>query len=157
MQTLRTFGHYNIVSEKIDLCPCKYNDEISMLIIATIFLPAIFCIMAASFGNTTYTLAFLLIGGIGAISGYFILDSTFGCGTKIILKDNNHNNCEVKTFLYQFTDNPDADASEIKKIMDDFENYANEIDITDKKRKLEKSKSAKECCDKYKSVIQKVK
>lgn len=157
MQTLRTFGHYGIVSEKIDRCPCKYNDEIFMLIVATTFLPAMLCITAASFGNTTYTLAFLLIGGIGAISGYFILDSSFGCGTKIILKDNNHNNCDVKIFYYQFTDNPDTDALEIEKIMNEFEAYANELDASNKKREEEEQKLKNMCCDKYKSVISKVK
>jgi hypothetical protein len=157
METLRTFGHYSIVSEKVDRCPCKDGDFLELTTMGVGFFSALFFVMSSSVNALTFALSFFVIGCVGFFGGIIISDSTYECGVKIRLKDNNYNDCTVKSISYQFTNNPETDALEIKKIMDDFEEYANKIDIATKTREEEESKIKKECCNKYKSVIQKVK
>jgi len=157
VETLRTFGHYSIVSEKIDECHSKYADSIETMILFIGLFSALFFVASFQFNALIFIFAFLFIGAIGFFGGILISQSTYGCGTIIRLKDNNHDDLTVRSNSYQFTDNPDIDAREIKNIMDDFEKYANEIDAANKRREDEEHMKSKLCCNKYKSVIQKVK
>lgn len=157
METLRTFGHYSIISEKIDNLPCKYDSEISLMAVSVMFFAAIFSFISSQCHALIFTGVFLIITTIGLFGGLCISDSTCGCGVKIVLKDNNYSDLTIISKSLQFTNNPDFDTLEIKTMLDDFEKYANKIDIANKKHAEEKLKSQKECCNKYKSVIQKVK
>lgn len=158
METLRSFGHYSIVSEQIDNCLSEYDYIILFMTpVIGIFSTMFFLISALYDGALAFTILFLIIGFVGYFVGLYILESTCGCGVIIKLCDNNYKDYYLKEISYQFTDNPDYDASEIKNIIDEFEKYANRIDIVNKKREEEKLKLQKECCNKYKSVITKVK
>lgn len=157
METLRVFGHYSVVSEKVDKCPWKHLDTVdfwSLMIELTCFIGIL---SSLNYQSVVYFLIFLSISVITVIIGCTITDCWYSCGIKVKLKDNNHDDLTIKSDLYQFTDNPNSDALEIKTIVDGFEKYANEIDAANKQREEEKIKLQKECCSKYKSVIQKVK
>jgi hypothetical protein len=155
MEILRTFGHYSIVSEKIDKCPCKYNEYIILMSMG--FVTTLFFIALLQTDDLIYFIVFNIIGFIGCFGGLYISDSLYNCGVEIKLKDNNYIDVTIKSKLFQLTSNPNRDALEIKNIMDNFEKYANKIDIVNKKREDEEHMKSKLCCNKYKSVIQKVK
>jgi len=157
-QTIREFGHYKITSEKVDECPCKYDDLISLMVMLDSLVSALFFIASAQqHGEIMFVIVFFVIGIISFIGGLYILHSTNNCGVTIKLKDNDYNNFDIKSKSFQFTNNLDCDALEIKNIISGFENYANEIDIVNKKREDEERMKSKLCCSKYKSVIERVK
>jgi hypothetical protein len=156
METLRIFGHYSIVSEKIDNCPCKYDDSISLMTVFIGLISAVFFVAAIEFGVLIFIIAFSIICVIGFFGGLIICAETCSCGIKIKLKDTDYIDLTIISKQIQFTNNPENDALEIKTIIDDFEKYFNKIDITNKNREYEKLKLQKECCDKYKSVIKMV-
>lgn len=153
METLRTIKNYSITSEKVDDCPHNYHDDICIICMVVGFISLLLCLNSLKNNNMIYALILFIIT---CISG-FILILSFkynGCGTIIRL---NENNKIISSKSYQFTENPDCDVLEIKKIVDEFEKYANELNATNKKREEEQQKLKMECCNKYKSVIQKVK
>lgn len=164
METLRTFGNYSITSEKDDKCPCKYQENIcSWCMLIGMFSP-IFCITFFNNSDTIHAIIFFFITIITIFVIIGVLQFGYGCGIRIRLEDNSYksptnsySDITIKSKQYQFTNNPDYDASEIKKIVDEFEKYANELDATNKKREEEQQRLKQECCNKYKSVIQKVK
>jgi hypothetical protein len=126
-----------------------------MICIVVGFLSLLLCL--TSLDNTVYAFIFFIIY---CISGIILLLSrhfAFGCGTIISLKYNKDRGFIINSNSYQFTNNPDYDASEIKKIVDDFEKCANELNIANKKCEEEQEKLKLDCCNKYKSVMQKVK
>jgi hypothetical protein len=156
-QTIREFGHYKITSEKIDDCPCKYDDFIILMAMSIGLFSALFCVASIQCKDLIFSCIFFIIGVVGCLGGLYISDSTYNCGTKISLKDINYTDLDIKSESFQFTKNPDSDALEIENIISGFEKYANEIDIVNKKREDEKRMKSKLCCNKYKSVIEKVK
>jgi len=157
METLRKFGHNSVVSEKIDNCPWKYINIINMWadIITTISFVGMF--VSVYVQNVLSMICFGCVCAINIILGCLLTDSWYSCGVTIKLYYENYGDCAILKKSYQFTENPDYDALEIKTILDEFESYANKIDAENEKWEEEKLKSQKECCNKYKSVIQKVK
>lgn len=156
METLRTIGNYSITSEKVDDCPHKYHDDIGMCCMCVCCISLLLCLIFLQNNNMIYALILFIIT---CISGFILISilKYNGCGTRISLKNNEDRGYIIGSNSYQFTNNPDYDALEIKKIVDDFERYANELDAANKKREEEQERLKRECCNKYKSVIQKVK
>ncbi len=157
METLREFSHYSVVSEKIDKCPWKYVDIIDgwAFIIGVVSIIGI--VASANIRDIYSCVCFISLFFITLSIGICLSDCWYSCGSIIKLSDNNYKHYYLKEISYQFTDNSDYDAVEIKTIIDGFEVYANKIDAENKKQDEEQLKSQKECCNKYKSVIRKVK
>ena len=149
MESLREFSHYSVVSEKIDNCPWKYTVIVDTWAAAIIIISFVGICISANVQNVLCMICFGCVCAINIILGCLLSDSWYSCGVTIKLYDENYGDCAILKKSYQFTDNPDYDALEIKTILDEFESYANEIE------KWEEEKL--ECCNKYKSVIQKVK
>jgi hypothetical protein len=154
MQTIREFGDYMILCEKIDKCPCEYDDSISCLALLIGLFSALFAYISLHLNNTPlFSVAFIIIGNVGFWGGILISDYTHSCGVKIELGGKNTN----ITRLYQFTKNSDYDAEQITKIADEMEEHANKIGARNTEIENKNHAKSAECCDKYKSVITKVK
>jgi hypothetical protein len=161
MKTIRVFGDYSIVSEKVDKCPCKYDDSIIIIALIDAVISIFFVTVAAELEKVIFLILFLIIGCIGFFGGFIIREFLTNCGIQIELRHNKQTYYDgfsiFGTKLYQFTNNSDYDANQIINIIDDLEKYANEVDIANKAQEDEKRAEHKTCCNKYKSVIAKVK
>jgi hypothetical protein len=157
MQIIREFGKYKIVGEKVDRCPCEYVDGVDFwaYVIGALSFSCIF--VSLNYQNILYSTGFSFIFLITFALGCLISDCWYSCGIKVKLMNADYIDLTIRSVSYQFTNNPDYDAQEITKIADELEKYANEIDLKNKKVEDEKRAKSDECCNKYKSVITKVK
>ena len=157
MQTIRGFGKYNIVGEKVDKCPWKYLNTIEFWSLYIGFL-SFFCIFAsANYQNILGCVVFSSIFGVTLVVGCGLSDCWYSCGIKVKLMNTDYVDLTIRSVSYQFTNNPDYDAEQITKIADELEEHANKIDLKNKKVEDEKRAKSDECCNKYKYVITKVK
>lgn len=152
--TSKTIGKYTVVVEKLDECPCKYEDIIEILgLLDMIMIPAIGLVIAVNLSSVelagiAIAAPFLWIGAVSKFSNHLR-----GCGCKISL----YGMGGEKRNYYQFTDNPNTDVAEVQKIVDRYTAIANTQHANDIALANKTADKRKDCCTRYNGIMEKVK
>ena len=157
MTILKTVGNYTIESEKADRVSPDWSNYLAVIFAVVggcIFGFFLFQQFVYRTNNDFQVICFVIFMFIMMSVGLGIGCVFSGCGVKITLVDSTG---IVERRYFKISNNIEADAIRVKKIVEVYEEQANCI-IKEKKKAedFEKFKE-KECCDAYRKVIEKVK
>jgi hypothetical protein len=159
---LRTIqGNYDIVSMKRDNCSYRHFDILYFVTWVTIIVAVVAGFLLAAKENSALPLVIWIADFIYMLIADYILYEMRGCGVRLELTHHpSRSGIYFASREYMFSDNIEEDAKNIELLAKGLENYALQMEEDKKKdseRMKEKELQSKQCCDRYKTIMEKVK
>jgi hypothetical protein len=176
MTLLKDLKNHNINGRKIDDCKANWVEPLEIplwvlciaLAFSIPFAASVIIYTSSEARVAVGALALALIIDILIMGAYtFLALAISGCGICVTLDSKftcfSCDDC-YKRRTYKFSGNEDTDAKNLERIITEFENYANELNLLAEQQRIAEhkerealKKKSDACCKVYQSVVEKVK